>query len=120
MLGCCCWVVPPYTITGIIDDVSTPATIYLAVPYAGTVKKVVTVLAGAITSADSTVTVRDAAASSMGTITVTHTSSAAGDTDLLEPVSNNTLANNSRNQIDTDGDSSNNSKLYVTVYIQGS
>ncbi len=119
-LGSGSWVVPPYTISGVIDDVSTASTIYLPVPYAGTVTKVVTVLAGSITTANGTVTVRNAAAASMGTLTITQSGSAAGDIDTLSPVSNNTVTNDSRIQIDTDGACDTTRKLFVTVYIQAS
>lgn len=119
-LGSGSWVVPPYTLTGVIDDVSTAATIYFAVPFAGTVTKVVTVLAGSLTTANATVTVRNAAAASMGTLTITQAGSAAGDVDVLLPVSNNTVTNDSRITVETDGASDTARKLFVTVYIQGS
>ena len=98
-LGSGSWVVPPYTITGVIDDVSTSSTIYLPIPYAGTVTKVVTVLAGSLTTANATVTVR---------------------IDTLSPVSNNTVVSDSRISVETDGASDTTRKLFVTVYIQGS
>ena len=119
-LGSGSWVVPSYTITGVIDDVSTASTIYLGVPFAGTVTKVVTVLAGSLTTADATITVKDAAGSSMGTLTITQSGSAAGDVDTLSPVSNNTVANDSRISVETNGSSDTTRKLFVTVYIQGS
>ena len=114
------WVVPPYTVTGVIDDVSTASTIYLPIPYAGTVTKVVTVLAGSLTTANATVTVRNAAGTSMGTLTITQSGSAAGDIDVLNPASNNTVTNDSRISVETDGASDTVRKLFVTVYIQGS
>lgn len=119
-LGSGSWVVPPYTLSGVIDDVSTASTIYFPVPYGGTVTKVVTVLAGPITIADATVTVRNAAGASMGTLTITQSGSAAGDVDVLTPVSNNTVTNDSRISVETDGASDTVRKLFVTVYIQGS
>lgn len=114
------WVVPPYTVSGVIDDVSTAATIYLPIPYAGTVTKVVTVLAGSLTTANAIVTVRNAAGTSMGTLTITQSGSAAGDIDVLSPVSNNTVTNDSRISVETDGASDTARKLFVTAYIQGS
>lgn len=114
------WVRPPYTLTGRIADISTASSIYLAIPYAGTVTKVVTVLSGAITTSNATITVRNAAGSSMGTITVTQSGSAAGDIDVLEPITNNTVTNDSHIQIETDGISDTTRELFITVYIQGS
>lgn len=119
-LGSGSWTIPPYAISGVIDDVSTAATIYIPVPYGGTVDKVVTVLAGSLTTANATVTVRNAAGTSMGTLTITQSGSAAGDVDVLEPVSNNTVTNDSKISVETDGASDTARKLFVTVYIKGS
>lgn len=119
-LGSGSWVVPPYTLTALIDDVSTAETVYIPIPYAGTITKVVTVLAGSITTANATVTVRDAAGTSMGTLTITQSGSAAGDIDVLSPVANNTVTSDSKVTVETDGASATSRKLFVTVYIQGS
>ncbi len=119
-LGSGSWVVPPYTLTALIDDVSTAATVYIPIPYAGTVTKVVSVLAGSLTTANATVTVRNAAGTSMGTLTITQSGSAAGDVDVLNPVSNNTVTSDSKITVETDGASDTTRKLFVTVYIQGS
>ena len=119
-LGSGSWVVPPYVLNAVIDDVSTASTVYIPVPYAGTVTKVVTVLAGSLTTANAIVTVRNAAGTSMGTLTITQAGSAAGDVDTLLPASNNTFVSDSKIQIDTDGASDTTRKLFVTVYIQGS
>lgn len=119
-LGSGAWVNAPYAVSGIINDVSTAASIYIPIPFAGTVVKVVTVLAGSLTTANATVTVRDAADASMGTITITQSGSAAGDIDVLNPVSNNTVTNDSRIRIDTDGASDTARNLFVTVFIRGS
>jgi hypothetical protein len=56
----------------------------------------------------------------MGTLTITQSGSAAGDIDVLNPVSNNTVTNDSRISVETDGASDTTRKLFVTVYIQGS
>lgn len=119
-LGSGSWVVPPYTLTTRLDDVSTASTVYIPIPFAGTVTKVVTVLEGSLTTANATVTVKNAAGSSMGTLTITQSGSAAGDIDSLTPVSNNTVTNDSRISVETDGASDTTRKLFVTVYIQGS
>jgi len=119
-LGSGSWVVPPYTLTTRLDDVSTASTVYIPIPFAGTVTKVVTVLEGSLTTANATVTVKNAAGSSMGTLTITQSGSAAGDIDTLSPVSNNTVTNDSRISVETDGASDTTRKLFVTVYIQGS
>lgn len=114
------WATPSYTISGVISDVSTAETIYLPIPYAGTVKKIVTTLGGAITVADSVITAKNSAGSTMGTATVSYSGSAAGDVDTITPASNNTVTDNSFMTVQTDGGSTTTAKLYVTVYIQGS
>lgn len=114
------WAPTFYTITSRFNDVSVADTIYIPVPYAGTVAKVVTVLDGAITGANDTITVRNAAGASMGTITITQSGSAAGDVDTLVPVSNNTIANDSFVRLDADGASGTAQILYVTVVIERS
>jgi hypothetical protein len=119
-VGSGAWVNPPYAVTALINDISTAASVYVPIPFAGTVVKVVTVLAGSLTTANATITVRNASDVSMGTITVTQSGSAAGDIDVLNPVSNNTVTNDSRIRIDTDGSSDTSRNLFVTVFIRGS
>src|SRR5688572_14319960 len=53
-----------------IVDVSTAETVYFYVPFTSTLTKINTILQGAITVADATLTVRNNAGVSMGTITV--------------------------------------------------
>jgi len=90
-------------ISGFITDVSTAATVYVPMPFAGTINKVVTVLEGAISNADSIITVKNAAAATMGTITVAQSGSAAGDVDTVSPSSNHTVAANSFITVATSG-----------------
>src|SRR5690349_12908956 len=62
-------------LTARLDDVSAPSSVYLVVPYDCAITKVSTRLQGAITGANSTLTVSNNADSSMGTITVTQSRS---------------------------------------------
>lgn len=112
------WTNIPLAIHATIADVSTAETIYIPIPYACTVSRITTVLEGAITVADATITAKNAAGTSMGTITVAYTSSAAGDVDSLDPASNNTIADNSFLTIETDGGSTDAQRLFVTVYVE--
>lgn len=89
------WQPPPYVLDIQMTDVSTANTIYVPIPFGGTVTKVVSVLQGTIATADDIITVRDAAGNSMGTITIAFSGSAAGDIDTLTPISNNTVTDNS-------------------------
>lgn len=103
--------------TGVITDVSTAETIYIPIQNAGTVAKVVTVLEGAIATADATLTVKNAAGTSMGTITVTQSGSAAGDVDTLSPVANNTVAANTAITIETDGASTTAQRIWFSIAV---
>ena len=108
------------TLTGYIDNISASSTVYVPIPFAGTISKVVTVLEAAISSANAIVTVKNSAAASMGTITVTHSGSAAGDVDTLAPSSNNTVAADSFITIASDGGSTNTATLRFVVVLDRS
>ncbi len=105
------------TLTGYIDNISAVSTVYVPIPFAGTISKVVTVLEASISSADATITVKNAAAASMGTITVAYSGSAAGDVDTLSPSSNNTVTADSFITIASDGGSTNTAALRFVVVL---
>jgi hypothetical protein len=105
------------TLAGYIDNISAVSTVYVPIPFAGTISKVVTVLEASIASADSTITVKNAAAASMGTITVAYSGSAAGDVDTLSPSSNNTVTADSFITIASDGGSTNTAALRFVVVL---
>jgi len=105
------------SLEGYIENISSASTVYVPIPFSGTVVKVVTVLEASIGSADATITVSNAAAASMGTITVAFTGSAAGDVDTLVPSSNNTVAAESFITIATDGASVNTAALRFVVIV---
>ena len=104
-------------LSGYITDISTAGSVYVPIPNAGTVTKVVTVLEGAIGTADAVITVYDDAAASMGTITVAFTGSAAGDVDTLSPTSNNTVTDNTFIRIATSGASTNTIRLWYSISV---
>lgn len=110
----------PMVLSATIADVSTAETVYIPIPYAGTVKRITTTLEGAITVADATITAKNSSALSMGTITVAYTGSAAGDVDSLDPASNNTATDNDYITIETDGGSTTAQRLFVTIYVERS
>jgi len=105
------------SVEGYVENISASSTVYVPIPFAGTIAKVVTVLEASIGSADSTITVSNAAAASMGTITVAFTGSAAGDVDTLVPSSNNTVTAESFITIATDGASVNTAALRFVVIV---
>ena len=102
---------------GYLEDVSSVETVYVPVPFAGTVVKVLTVLEASISSANSTVTVKNSAGASMGTLTIAHSGSAAGDVDTLVPTSNNTVTADSFITVESDGASTNTAKLRFVVVL---
>ena len=108
------------TLNGYIEDVSSVETVHVPVPYAGTISKVITVLEGAIGSADATVTVKNSSAASMGTLTITQSGSAAGDVDTLSPSSNNTVTADSFITVSSDGASTTQAKLRFTIVLDRS
>lgn len=107
-------------LSGYIDDVSTASTVYIPIPYAGTVSKIITVLEGSITGANSTVTVANSAAASMGTLTITQSGSAAGDVDTLAPSANNTVTADSFMTVSSDGASTTHATLRFTIVLDRS
>jgi len=105
------------TLTGYLEDVSSVETVHVPIPFAGTISKIVTVLEASIGSADSTVTVKNSAGSSMGTLTITQSGSAAGDVDTLSPSTNNTVTADSFITVESDGASTNTAKLRFVVVL---
>lgn len=114
------WTSAGEIITGYIDDVSTAEVVHVPMPFAGTISKVITVLEGAITNADATITVKNASAASMGTLTITQSGSAAGDVDTLSPSSNNTVSVNTFITVETNGNSHTARKLRFAVVLDKS
>lgn len=104
-----------YFTTHVIADVSTATTIYIPTTRAATIVAVTSVLYGAITLADSTITVKNAAGASMGTLVIAFTGSGAGTIDTLLPASNNTIAADSFFTIETDGGSTTTMPIAFTV-----
>jgi hypothetical protein len=98
-----------------IVDVSTPETVYLYVPFNGTLNKVSSVLQNAITVADSLITVKDHSGATAGTFTITQSGSAAGDIDGVTTTSNNTFTNGQRVSVSTDGNSTTAARLFLTL-----
>ena len=101
-----------------LQDVSTAGQAYVVSPWAGKVTAVYSVLNGAIATGDATLTVKNDAGSSMGTITIANASSAAGDLDSLTPTANNTVSAGDRIEVETDGGSTNAVAVDLTIVVQ--
>ena len=108
------------SIEGYLEDVSSVEKVYVPIPFAGTVSKVLTVLEASISSSNSIVTVKNSAGSSMGTLTITASGSAAGDIDTLSPTSNNIVTADSFITIESNGGSTNTAKLRFVVVLDRS
>lgn len=93
-------------VTAKIADISTAGQTYVPSPITGKLKKVTGVLNGAITGANSVLTVK-APDGTVGTITVAHSGSAAGDVDSLDCENNNSVEKGELVEIETDGGSTN-------------
>ena len=108
------------SIEGYLEDVSSVEKVYVPIPFAGTVSKILTVLEASISSSNSIVTVKNSAGSSMGTLTITASGSAAGDIDILTPTSNNIVTSDSFITIESNGGSTNTAKLRFVVVLDRS
>lgn len=114
------WTPRTHTLFAHIENISNVSTWYVPIPYNGTIAKVVCVINGTIAASDATITVSNAAGSSMGTITIAQSGSAAGDVDFLNPTSNNTVTANSFITVATDGASSNNVRGEFAIVLERS
>lgn len=102
-----------YSLSGEFADIGTAETLHFVVPDNGFLRKVETVLAGAITGADETVTVSRNGSALAPTITVTQSGSAAGDYDKAEFYTG--VAKGDRISVATAGTSTGPQKAGVTV-----
>lgn len=105
-----------YTTT--IQDVSTASDVYVPVLITGDVVRVSGVLSGAISSSNATVTIYDSSSNSMGTLTVTASGSAAGDSFQVSPTVNNAVFADSYIRVSTDGASTGTVAFALSVEIE--
>lgn len=111
------WTAREYTLTGVITDVSTAETIYFAVPYAGEVTKITTVLEGPITGADANILLKDSSGNAMGGMVIANSGSAAGDVDSDDTLTDNDVVANDFVTVETDGGSTDAQRLFVTITL---
>lgn len=105
-----------YFLTVTLPDVSAASSVYVPVVVASVFVGATTVLGGAITSADSTVTfVRNDSASFGTGITIAYSGSAAGDVDTFTATTNTSVSANGWVRVTSDGGSSTTQPLYVTL-----
>jgi hypothetical protein len=107
-------------LTTSIADISTAGQVYVAIPeeFEGDVVEIRTVLNGAISTADATITPKiNGTALTNGAVTVAQSGSAAGDVDVSRPTGNNTVRAGDAIEFETDGASTGAVELGITFVI---
>lgn len=108
-----------YTLTMDIADGSADATYYMVCPHAGDVSSIMTVIDGAVSTADITVTARiGSTGMTNGVVTIATAASAAGDVDSTTPTAANTVtAGQAINFVVAGGGSGGSPRIHVAVTI---
>lgn len=112
------WTDLAYDVTAVLADVSANSFILIPLANDVVVTSIKYVLGGAITLADSTITVtRGGGGAAMGTQVIAFTSSAEGSVFTQTPSGNNTITANTHHyiKIASDGNSTTTMPLYITV-----
>lgn len=108
-----------YFLNAQIEDISAAGQAYVAVPAAGKVIAIRTVIHNAITSADAALTGKiNGTNITGGAITVTQSGSAAGDVDTATPSALNTVQVGDNLEMETDAGSSTACRCDVTFQIR--
>lgn len=102
-----------------IADGSADATYYLVAPFAGAITKLYTVIDGAVSTADITVTAKiGATGMTNGVVTITQSASAAGDVDSATPSAANTLsAGQAMNLVVAGGGSGGSPRIHLVALL---
>jgi len=91
-----------------LSTVSTAGQVYVPVPDAGKVIKIVTALNGAIGTANAAITTKiNGTAITGGAITIAYSGSAAGDVDSVVPTAANAVSEDDVLEVETNGASTN-------------
>lgn len=101
-----------------IQDISVVSSIYLPIPFGGTVSRVTSCIEGAVTGSDLVLTLKNSSAAIMGTITVTQVGSAAGDIDFTNPTTNNTVSDNDYILIEGNGGPSSHVDCIISIVVE--
>ncbi len=102
-----------------IGDGSADATYYLVAPFAGDISKIYSVIDGAVSTADITITAKIGATGiTNGVITITSSASAAGDVDVATPSAAKTVtAGQAINLVVAGGGSGGSPRIHVVVLL---
>jgi hypothetical protein len=106
------------TVSGVIDNISAAGQIYLPVPemFDGTILQILATLDAAISVANATLTVKNSDGTTIGTLVVPFSGSAAGKTSTINL--SGLCRPNEAIEIETNGGSTTAVKCYVTVVIK--
>lgn len=100
-------------------DVSAPGSVWVHPGFRGKIRKLSSVLHGAITGADSVITVEIGGTAVTGaTLTIANASSAAGDVDTATPTALNSFTEDQPIEVITSGASSTTAILEVTLWLE--
>lgn len=101
-----------------IEDISTAGQKFVVPGFAGKIKKIWSVINGAIATADADLTAKiGGTAVTGGLITVATAGSAAGDVDEAVPTALNSFTDGDAIEIETDGASTNTVEVVVTLEV---
>lgn len=102
-----------------IPDISTSDQRYVVPGFRGKVRRINSVINGAIATSDATLTPKiNGTAMTNGAITVAQSGSAAGDVDSSIPSDNHTVTAEDAIEIETDGASTNTVAVVLTVEVE--
>lgn len=102
-----------------ITDISTAGSYWVVSPYTGTIDKIYSVINGAITVADATLSFEIAGTPvTDGNITITQSGSAAGDVDSSTPSAANSVTAGQAIEVITDGGSTGTITADITLLIK--
>ena len=108
-----------YFINAEIEDISTASSTFVAVPDAGRVIKITSVLGGTIATANAVCTAKVGTTNmTNGTITIAHSGSAAGDIDTCEPTGANSVVEGDYIAITTNGASTGTHSAHFTIVVR--
>ncbi len=111
------WREIPYSDTIIMDDVSTASFVLMPIPMNVTIQSIKYVLWGAITVADSTITVTDGAGNALGTQVIAFTGSGEGTVFTQTPSGNASIVASTEKYLKfaTNGNSSTTMPISITI-----
>lgn len=101
-----------------LENIGTAGEVFLPVTRGCNVITATLVLGGAITGSDETITFRRSDGASMGTVTVTQSGSATGDTYTFTPSANEELVADQYLEIETAGNCTGTVSMFITVEFE--